>query len=92
MDRIRDVARAWFGDDEIQSIIREFALGIQVIRLYECGYEETINDFSAAELLLMSTMALEHQKHVLMDAALAKADPRLLTMLGKAGLLEKETA
>ncbi len=92
MDKLKLIAMEWLGDTEIRSIVRQFALGIQVIRLYECGFEECVNDFSAAELLLMSGMAMNHQRDVLMDAALAKADTRLLTMLADAGLLEKESA
>ncbi len=90
MDKLKEVASAWLGDDAIRAIVREFALGIQVIRLYECGFEDTINSFTAAELLIMSCMAMEHQRYAIMDAALAKADPRLLSMLSAAGLLEKE--
>ncbi len=90
MDKLREIARQWLGDDAIRAIVREFALSIQLIRLYECGYEEHINDFSAAELLLMAGMAMDYQRGVLMDAALAKADARLVTMLADAGLLEKE--
>jgi len=90
VDKLRDICRLWLGDNEIRAIVREFSLSIQLIRLYECGYESSINDMSAAELLLMSGMALDYQKHVLMDAALAKADTHLLTMLADAGLLEKE--
>lgn len=92
MDKLKDIASAWLGDDDIRAVVRHFALSIQVIRLYECGFEESINDFSAAELLIMSGMAMNHQRDALMDAALAKADTRLLTMLADAGLLEKETA
>lgn len=91
MDKLKDIARAWLGDDEIRSIIREFALSIQLIRLYECGFEEHINDYSAAELLIMAGMSMEWQRQILMDAALAKADSRLIIMLNDAGLLERET-
>ncbi len=90
MDKLKEIARAWLGDDEIRAIVREFCLSIQVIRLYECGFETGINSFNAAELLIMASMALNHQRDVLMDAALSKADPRLLAMLADSGLLEKE--
>ncbi len=92
MEKLNEIATAWLGDDEIRAIVRQFALSTQVIRLYECGFEECINDFSAAELLIMAGMAMNHQRFVLMDAALAKADTRLLTMLADAGLLERESA
>ncbi len=91
MDKLKEVSKQWLGDNEIQFIIREFALSSQIIRLYECGFEESINLFSAPELLIMSTMAMDHQKFTLMDFALRHADDRFIAMLTDAGLLEKES-
>ena len=83
-----EVAHAYLGDSETQAILRDFALSIQAMRLYECGFEESLNTYTAPELLLLSCHIPQAQRAALVSEAMTKADDRLLGMLTEAGLLE----
>lgn len=82
------VAHAYLGDSKTQAILRDFALSIQAVRLYECGFTESLNRYNAAELLLLSCLVHGAQRTALVVEAMSKADERLTTLLADAGLLE----
>lgn len=88
IEALRAAAHEWLGDTPVQAILREFALSIQAIRLYECGFESTINDYSAAELLLLAHHMAADQRTVVIIDAMSRADDRLRDLLAKAGLIE----
>ena len=86
--RLAAVAHTHLGDTPERAILRDFAMGIQSLRLSECGFEESINTYSAAELLLLSCHLPGIQRAAVVTEAMDKADDSLRNALVAADLME----
>jgi len=89
-DALRAAAHDWLDDDPVRAIVRDFALSIQAVRLIECGFEDHLNAYRPAELLILATMLPDHQFRVIVADALARADNRLLWLMEQRGCLPVE--
>lgn len=87
--RASEIASKHLGDDPVRAIVRRFTLGIQAIRLFECGWENHINDYCAPELLILSELIPSPQREIVQAEALRRADQPLLDDLESAGIIEK---
>lgn len=72
-DLLRD-ARLLLNETDTRFQVRCFLWSIQAARLYECGFEEHINNLHPADLMILAHHLSGDQRDVVADEAYARAE------------------